>query len=312
MKFRLVFLIDECCKHIPPSLNPCAPFTKRSVHCSVLKLLTYLSDLVSHDAQRLQWGFRFFDSALSLPKYKIEQRKFCEFNLKAFEDFENALDCRLQGDSEAENVSDLPPQAVDWWQFKSNLRQCLQDVLVDYAWDSNELFSPVKALRNSSQTSNGCRNMCVLLANCPHSEEDRDQFFSSRTDPQSVLKAILPELGFKEFCDVKQIELHWVDLFPLEGCSSDVKGLKMVHDALRLIGGSILPVNALLECASHLVLPVPYRDLSGKNCFPFIRSLIFIKHCQTLIHDWLLEFSFRATKLWPVSDQLHPPLLHQM
>ncbi|ELU06742.1 hypothetical protein CAPTEDRAFT_226395 [Capitella teleta] len=292
-KFRIVFIIDEAAKEIlgPDADSSC--LVRRCIQSIALRVLTHFAHPSGNDTKRLQWGFRFYDSARYLPKYQIEKRAFCDFDLKSFEELENTIECRFNSDASELGSPTSPSQndaESNWWQFRSNLRQCLQDILIDYKWESDTFGSPIhpkRFLRSKSTsqiTGDGTHNMVFLFAKCPRTTQDCDWFTRNKCDPQLVLKSILPDLGYREFCDVKKIQLHWVDLSDLRMDSAPCPRLDVINQSLRLLSGSIIPATKLLKLNHQLTT----FNQNGGQEIRLINGLSS-SSCSSLLNGILLQ-----------------------
>nr|XP_033776673.1 treslin [Geotrypetes seraphini] len=242
--------------------------TKNRVRLSSLRLLNYLGCRFGLD--QIRWAFRFFDSSSARSVKPPRLGDFRELGPRSWLDFEESLESRFEAAREEEVPRGRGLRAV--------LTQgALKEILLDYPWDRPDITSPAKPARprtrrggrlvlqeEPSQAETGSenaiapksRNAIFIFSSCPHSSAELLRFTEGSHEKvpssQQVLDRLLPR-SVQSVIAKKKITLYWMDSTERSKVwnSSDLVGYWTVSEVIRLVGGSILPSEALMFCSSR-------------------------------------------------------------
>ena len=140
---------------------------------------------------------------------------FREFDTRQFEEFEIHLKAKFS------SVQDrcLKVETEQETDMFENLQISLERLIYDIPWDRPDITSPMKLsadgrlLRASLDMIPSLRhNFVFIISECPHRIEDLLVLSGCDNSPASAIKSILPQRIFKEYTELKQIRLFWVDM----------------------------------------------------------------------------------------------------
>ncbi|XP_075753196.1 treslin isoform X2 [Pelodiscus sinensis] len=230
-----------------------------------LRILNYLG--CRFGLAKVRWGFKFFDS-LGARRRASRVGDFCELGPRSWEDFEEELESRFGAQR---HKSHLPGPAP-----RSTLTQnVLKETLLDYQWDRPEITSPTKPFLRSQKSklivgpdepleshmpSEGFVNAIFLFSPCPHSQRELRQFVSGNDvhsccdlpSLQEMAEKLLPK-RVQELIVGQKITLYWVDTTDWAKVLEypDHVGYWTMLELIRLVGGTILPSETLIQGLSH-------------------------------------------------------------
>ncbi|XP_053128624.1 treslin isoform X2 [Hemicordylus capensis] len=254
-----------CSHNVVFLLDTAGSVQKTSLHLGTLKILNYLG--TRFGLAKVRWGFKFFDS-LGFQGRISRVSSFRELGSRSWEDFEEELDARLGSQTGSPPLPGPLPRAT-------LTRNILKETLLDYQWDRPEIASPAKPVLRSQKSkfvstldkppacvspSEGFANAIFLFSPCPHSQRELLQFVSGSLAHLSdelltshdVAEKFLPK-RIKEMMAGQKITLYWVDTAEWSKLleSPDHIGYWTLADLMRLLGGTILPSQALIQPLSY-------------------------------------------------------------
>ncbi|NXI48286.1 TICRR protein, partial [Galbula dea] len=243
-----------------------------------LRLLNHLS--CRFGLSRLRWAFRFFDS-LGGRGGASRGGGFRPPGPSAWARFEEELAERFGARGPA---AVLPGPASRAALTHSGLKE----TLLDFQWDRPEIASPAKPLRRSRRTGlaagkppesqsppEGFVNAIFLFSPCPHSRRQLQQFVSGSDAPssprepptaQELAEKLLPK-SVQDLIADQKITLFWVDTAEWSQLleSPDHVGYWTMFELICLMGGTILPAEALVQCLSGYRADLTHGFLGGSG-----------------------------------------------
>lgn len=266
---NVVFLIDCARQHVVPHEE--VP-VKNLIKISCLKILNYLG--FTYGADKVRWGFSFFDSVSGKRKH-CKVHDFRELKEKNLEEFENELDSRHQKNVQNEDLCLTRRSGISIAQAAA-VQNGLKETLLDYQWDRPDITSPAKpALRNKSRLSLHeetqqdeplveelalkNQNLIYLFSSCPHSRHELVRFVYG-DDASSTGGGLPTSVQLSEQLLPKRVQnlilnhriiMHWVDTTDCSKLleSEDHVGYMVVSEVMSLVGGSVVPFDALIRCS---------------------------------------------------------------
>uniref|UniRef100_A0A8C8R532 TOPBP1 interacting checkpoint and replication regulator n=1 Tax=Pelusios castaneus TaxID=367368 RepID=A0A8C8R532_9SAUR len=254
-----------CSHNVVLLLDVASALQKAQLQLGCLRILNYLG--CRFGLAKVRWGFKFFDS-LGARGRASRVGDFCELGSRSFEDFEEELESRFGVQSHKSHLPGPVPRAT----LTQNV---LKETLLDYQWNRPEITSPAKPFLRSQKSrlivapdepleshmpSEGFVNAVFLFSPCPHSQRELLQFVSGNDvhscsdypSSQEVAEKLLPK-GVQEMIAGQKITLFWVDTADWSKVleSPDHVGYWTTSALIRLVGGTILPLETLIQGLSH-------------------------------------------------------------
>ena len=207
--------------------------------------------------QQLQWNYKFFSSESPAKALRVSTAGFHEVRSELLELFFGELLAQLE---EPSGQQKMPSQQNGWSRCVYNV---LAAAVQDFIWDAPEIKSPVRPkvrqqgtkLRRAATAKNKSpyRNVIFVFSEGPSSEN---------ATPATLINQALPKALLSQL-HLKGISIHWVHC----GAGMDAPWAKEMSLGLREVGGTVVPLWALLKPASPLNL-IP-RLLSGLVSLPW-------------------------------------------
>ncbi|XP_062998426.1 treslin [Elgaria multicarinata webbii] len=282
-----------CSHNVVFLLDTASSMQKIHLHLGTLRILNYLG--CRFGLAKVRWGFKFFDS-LGIQGRTSRVDNFRELGSRSWDEFEEELEARFGSQCCSPHLPGPTSRAA----LTCNI---LKETLLDYQWDRPEIASPAKpVLRSqknklivtlekppSTSTPEGFVNAIFLFSPCPHSQRELLQFLSGNPAHLSDELPALHDLaekfvhkGIQEMMTNQKITLYWVDTteqFKLFE-SPDHVGYWTLFEMMRLLGGTILPSETLIQCLNHYrtgatpAFPVEFRS-SEPSFTPWTTTLPF-------------------------------------
>ncbi|XP_031420927.1 treslin isoform X2 [Clupea harengus] len=271
----------------------------------ILRILLYFGN--KYGIEKVRWGYKLFYSRVPRSNNLISRGSdLREITEKSFDDFESEFSSKFDGKSKSRSHQKLqttPAAAV---------HNATKEALLDIQWDRPDITSPTKltvrpkracrfgrtAASQDDELSNQGNNVLFVLTRCPHSRADMDEFVFPRGNNSCGLKDMSEHILNKGLQDIllkRRVVLHWMDITPYSKAvtSEDNLGTDMINDALRQIGGSVVPMDAL-HSVCHPNPPVGSKQGcppvgEGRAVFPLDTSISYIFNSKKL---HLLAFPF--------------------
>uniref|UniRef100_A0A452J2X3 Uncharacterized protein n=1 Tax=Gopherus agassizii TaxID=38772 RepID=A0A452J2X3_9SAUR len=252
-----------CSHNVVFLLDVASSLQKNQLQLGCLRILNYLG--CRFGLAKVRWGFKFFDS-LGARGRASRVGDFRELGPRSWEDFEEELETRFGVQSHKSHLPGPAPRAT----LTQNV---LKETLLDYQWDRPEITSPAKPFLRSQKSrlivapdepleshmpSEGFVNAIFLFSPCPHSQRELLQFVSGSDSccdlpsSQEVAEKLLPK-RVHEMIAGQKITLYWVDTAEWSKVldSPDHAGYWTIFELIRLVGGTILPSETLIQGLSH-------------------------------------------------------------
>nr|XP_008169086.1 treslin isoform X3 [Chrysemys picta bellii] len=254
-----------CSHNVVFLLDVASSLQKNQLQLSCLRILNYLG--CRFGLAKVRWGFKFFDS-LGARGRASRVGDFRELGPRSWEDFEEELESRFGVQSHKSHLPGPAPRAT----LTQNV---LKETLLDYQWDRPEITSPAKPFLRSQKSrlivapdepleshmpSAGFVNAIFLFSPCPHSQRELLQFVSGSDvhsccdlpSSQEVAEKLLPK-RVQEMIAGQKITLYWVDTAEWSKVldSPDHSGYWTIFELIRLVGGTVLPSETLIQGLSH-------------------------------------------------------------
>uniref|UniRef100_A0A674K7H6 TOPBP1 interacting checkpoint and replication regulator n=1 Tax=Terrapene triunguis TaxID=2587831 RepID=A0A674K7H6_9SAUR len=254
-----------CSHNVVFLLDVASSLQKNQLQLGCLRILNYLG--CRFGLAKVRWGFKFFDS-LGARGRASRVGDFRELGPRSWEDFEEELESRFGVQSHKSHLPGPAPRAT----LTQNV---LKETLLDYQWDRPEITSPAKPFLRSQKSrlivapdepleshmpSEGFVNAIFLFSPCPHSQRELLQFVSGSDvhsccdlpSSQGVAEKLLPK-RVQEMIAGQKITLYWVDTAEWSKVldSPDHSGYWTIFELIRLVGGTILPSETLIQGLSH-------------------------------------------------------------
>ncbi|XP_028815058.1 treslin [Denticeps clupeoides] len=216
----------------------------------VLRVLLHLAG--KHGAEKLRWGYKFFNSRTARSASLISKGSdLKELRDKTFQDFEAEFNAKLDPNNRTgcgrQRLKSTPAVSV---------QNAAKEALLDFQWDRPDITSPTKptlrsrlpsrAGRSAVSHDDGLlsvgRNALFVLSQCPRSKAEMEDFLA--LSEGALPEHFLPK-GLQEMLVQRRVVLHWVDTSCEATTAGDRVGAEMVTEALRLVCGSVVPLGML-------------------------------------------------------------------
>nr|XP_015199275.1 PREDICTED: treslin isoform X1 [Lepisosteus oculatus] len=263
VSFNLVFVIDISDRGNNRSGDGGVHIRPHLLKQGVLKILLYFG--CRFGFEKVRWGYKFYD--VHGGRCIVSRASdFKELRDKTFEDFEGEFQEKLE-EKRVRNTAAAPGNSLI--NPVRSVHTVLKETLLDFQWDRPDITSPTKiALRprrrlraESKMTphltlaeedlSGKSQNILFLVSACPRSRGEVEEFLTrpgACGEPRKELaERILPR-ALQEMVAQNKVVLHWVDAtVNSHVCRpADHTGCELVSEVLRQVGGSVLPLDALL------------------------------------------------------------------
>ncbi|XP_045215770.2 treslin-like [Mercenaria mercenaria] len=242
---QIVFVIDTNLNDDSRSSS----LLSNSICLSCIRLLSHLSSHFDKHGltrkskqtyQKLKWGYKFFNSKVH--HTKIESHKLYDFKLRYLEEFENELQRRFESAGNGANSE----SGTRKYKPVDSLNKAFTEILADFKWDSQELWSPVKGKRFRKEPPDR-RHLVVLFTKCPKTFMQLKEFTGKRVlDEEIFLNSLFPNMLFQQFCKIAKLTLYWIDTQHFDTCVDDLdlQALDIVKKSVEKTGGGLASLHA--------------------------------------------------------------------
>ncbi|KAK7008909.1 treslin isoform X2 [Biomphalaria glabrata] len=222
----------------------------------------------------IQWGFKMFNSAVSVLKKIPNNTKFEHFNEESVKNFEKELDVAfktmlLKPLSSGNSSKVLSSTRLSSSHASSFLSKALTEIVHDFNWIENETpnynfdTSPVSRSRstrkrvNIETDENNVKKIVFLLSRSPSSQKGLRRFSNKLImDAEIFLDSFMSPALLNEYQNKFKISLYWIDMAS-QICKSilemecneknDTKVRTIIKETFKMLGGNFLSKYEILR-----------------------------------------------------------------
>uniref|UniRef100_A0A2C9LKG0 Uncharacterized protein n=1 Tax=Biomphalaria glabrata TaxID=6526 RepID=A0A2C9LKG0_BIOGL len=222
----------------------------------------------------IQWGFKMFNSAVSVLKKIPNNTKFQHFNEESVKNFEKELDVAfktmlLKPLSSGNSSKVLSSTRLSSSHASSFLSKALTEIVHDFNWIENETpnyhfdTSPVSRSRstrkrvNIETDENNVKKIVFLLSRSPSSQKGLRRFSNKLImDAEIFLDSFMSPALLNEYQNKFKISLYWIDMAS-RICKSmlemecneknDTKVRTIIKETFKMLGGNFLSKYEILR-----------------------------------------------------------------
>ena len=276
---QCVFLLDVNSIYNKNSENSNTNNDLSKITLCVLRLLTEFGAQTEKGNECVRWSFKFYDSQIFKPGGA--RKIFSEFSKCLIDDFEKELYDKINNLNESRKFNKgKSDQSVGNKNPSFILKKALQEVLIDYNWDSPDISSPVKTKHNKLKNtkhrllpnSNGLYNAVVLLTNVPKSYDELEAFIGQKPATDFVTN-ILDDITFKGFIE-KKLRLYFIDNDKKNNVL-DWDFIVKTHSSLLKLNGGLHSINSIVQDKKILTFDrndLKHDELSHSSFYPILKS----------------------------------------
>ena len=293
---QCVFLLDVNSIKVSDEKTENIDHDLSSVCLCVLRLLTEFGTNAERGIESVRWAFKYYDSKSF--KSGTTRKTFIEFDKSSFDEFEEELSNKIKKNTNKKNEGVSKSHSFI-------LKKGLQEVLLDFNWDSPDISSPVKPINSKSNKSkksssglavdNEPYNAVIVLSRVPHNQTEYEKF-TEGTPMSEFTKDIMDEFTYKGFKDEKNIRLYFIDQNK-ENDEIDMQLMHKIHLNLLKLNGGYHSIRSIVSNKSTAISnnTTLTRKLEGSEL------LLPLVNCISTI-----EVSLKAKGWWKTKGSGRP------